>query len=119
MVNKSLFFLFDAFLGANLQVGLIRGYKRIQHKDNEKIQTSWGTPRDAITSKISLYVEEFKPQLSEVKITLYEGYETTEKDSAGGKYKDVNESMVFDAEVYNQWFDNLKAEIERKETLRK
>ena len=82
-------------------------------------QFLWGASKDANTSKVSFYIEEFNSELSEVKITLYEGSESTSTGYWGNKNKDVKESMVYNPEIYNQWFNNLRAEIERRKALTK
>lgn len=104
---------------ANENVGLINATKRIENK-NAGAQRFWtGTSRDANTSKAVIYIEEFNSNLSEVKITLYEGSETTSSGGWGRQNKDVKESMVYDSEIYNKWFNVLRAEIERRKALTK
>jgi hypothetical protein len=49
-----------------------------------------------------------------VKITLYEGAETTSVGLWGTTSKDNKESMVYSAEIYNNWFNSLRAEIGRR-----
>lgn len=102
---------------ANVSTGLIRANKRLENKNAKMQRFLWGASKDANTSKVSFYIEEFNPELSEVKITLYEGSESTSIGYWGGRNKDTNESMVYDAEIYNQWFNNLRAEIERRKAL--
>ena len=104
---------------ANENTGLIRASKRIENK-NAKAQRFWtGYSKDANTSKVSFYIEEFNAELCEVKITLYEGSESTSVGYWGNQNKDIKESMVYDAEIYNQWFNNLRSEIERRKALTK
>lgn len=104
---------------ANENTGLIRASKRIENKNAQMQQFLWGASKDANTSKVSFYIEEFNSELSEVKITLYEGSESTSTGNWGNKNKDVKESMVYNPEIYNQWFNNLRAEIERRKALTK
>lgn len=101
---------------ANENTGLIRANKRVENKNAGIQRVLWGMSKDANTSKISLYVDEFNAKLSEVKITLYEGSESTTKNKWGNN-KDHSEKMVYDAEIYNQWFNNLRTEIERRKAL--
>ena len=102
---------------ANESTGLIRANKRIENK-NAAAQRFWlGSSKDANTSKVSFYIEEFNPELCEVKITLYEGAESTTVGYWGDKSKNVKESMIYDAEIYNNWFNSLRAEIERRKAL--
>jgi|GEM_PF-175621 len=102
---------------ANENTGLIRASKRIENK-NAASQRFWtGTSKDANTSKVSFYIEDINKDLSEVKLTLYEGSESTSLGYWGTKNKDIKESMVYEAEIYNNWFNNLRAEIERRKAL--
>lgn len=97
---------------ANDRTGLIRANKRIENKNAQMQRLFLGNSKDANTSKASIYIEEFNPDLSEVKITLYEGSESTL-----GRVKESSQKMIYDAEIYNQWFNNLRAEIERRKAL--
>ncbi len=102
---------------ANETTGLIRASKRIENK-NAVMQRLWlGTSKDANTSKVSIYIEDFNPELTEVKITLYEGSESTTLSKWGNSNKYNNESMVYEPEIYNNWFNSLRAEIERRKAL--
>jgi hypothetical protein len=102
---------------ANESTGLIRANKRIENK-KAAAQRFWlGQSKDANTSKVSFYIEEFNPELCEVKITLYEGAESTKVGYWGTKSKDVKESMIYDSGIYNNWFNSLRAEIERRKAL--
>ncbi len=102
---------------ANESTGLIRANKRIENK-NAASQRFWtGSSKDANTSKVSFYIEDINPELSEVKITLYEGAESTSYGYWGNKNKDTKESMVYSSDIYNNWFNSLRAEIERRKAL--
>lgn len=104
---------------ANDRTGLIRANKRLENKNAELQQLFLGMSKDANTSKVSFYIDEFNPNLTEVKITLYEGSESTSTGYWGNKEKSSSEKMVYDAQIYNQWFNNLRAEIERRRALTK
>ena len=52
-----------------------------------------------------------------MKITLYEGAESTSYGYWGNKNKDTKESMVYSSDIYNNWFNSLRAEIERRKAL--
>lgn len=104
---------------ANKDTGLIRASKRIENKNAAVQRVLLGVSKDANTSKVSIYIEEFNNQLSEVKITLYEGSESTYNGGWGRQNKDINEAMIYEPQIYNQWFNNLRAEIERRTALTK
>lgn len=90
---------------ANTETGLITGYKRLEI--NRKLSRK---------SKATFYIEEFNPTLTEVKITFYEG--TVEiKNDFYSKRAEEKESMLKDREIYNNWFNSLRAEIERRKAL--
>ena len=102
---------------ANESTGLIRANKRIENKNAASQRFWFGASKDANTSKVSFYIEEFNSELCEVKITLYEGAESTSVGYWGTKSKDVKEGMIYDAKIYNNWFNSLRAEIERRKAL--
>lgn len=102
---------------ADLETGLINANKRIENK-NAAAQRFWvGVSKDANTSRTMFYVEEFNSELTEVKITLYEGSETSRTGYWGSVNKDNKEQMIYDAAVYQEWFQSLQAEIERRKAL--
>lgn len=102
---------------ANETTGLIRASKRIENKNAELQRVLLGASKDANTSKVSIYIEDINPELSEVKITLYEGAESTTSGYWGNTNKHNSERMVYEPEIYNNWFNNLRAEIERRKAL--
>ena len=102
---------------ANETTGLIRASKRIENKNAAMQRALWGSSKDANSSKVSFYIEDINPELSEVKITLYEGAESTSYGYWGNKNKDTKESMVYSSDIYNNWFNSLRAEIERRKAL--
>lgn len=102
---------------ADAETGLINANKRIENK-NAAAQRFWvGVSKDANTSRAMFYVEDINNQLSEVKITLYEGAETSRNGYWGTVNKDNKEQMIYDATVYQNWFQSLQAEIERRKAL--
>lgn len=102
---------------ANESTGLIRASKRIENK-NAAMQRFWfGVSKDANTSKVSFYIDGLNPNLSEVKITLYEGSESTSMNTWGNQNKNSSEGMVYDTAIYSNWFNSLRAEIERRKVL--
>lgn len=92
---------------ANTETGLINAYKRIEV--SRKLSRK---------SKATFYVEEFNSALTEVKITFYEGTIAIKNDGYS-KRAEEKESMLKTPEIYNSWFNNLRAEIERRKALTK
>jgi hypothetical protein len=92
---------------ANTETGLINAYKRIEV--SRKLSRK---------SKATFYVEEFNAALTEVKITFYEGTIAIKNDGYS-KRAEEKESMLKTPDIYNSWFNNLRAEIERRKALTK
>lgn len=90
---------------ANKDTGLINAYKKN------------GNNRKSLTTKVVFYIEEFNQELSEVKLTLYEVKDSTYYGLYGESYKRNKENMIEKPEIYNIWFNNLRAEIERRRAL--
>lgn len=102
---------------ADQEIGLINANKRIENKNAATQRFFLGTSKDANTSKTMFYIEEINNEITEVKITLYEGAESTRVGQWGQVSKDNNEKMIYEPEIYNEWFQSLQAEIERRKAL--
>lgn len=92
---------------ADKETGLISAYKRVEV--SRKISRK---------SKTTFYIEEYNSNLTEVKITFYEGTIAIKNDGYS-KRAEEKESMVQDPIIYGNWFNNLRAEIERRNALTK
>ncbi len=102
---------------ADKETGLINASKRIENKKAASQRFWTGTSKDANTSKAMFYVESINKTVSEVKITLYEGAETSTNGYWGNVNKQNKEQMIYEPQVYNEWFNSLQAEIERRKAL--
>lgn len=102
---------------ADKETGLINASKRIENKKAASQRFWTGTSKDANTSKAMFYVEPINKTVSEVKITLYEGAETSTNGYWGTVNKQNKEQMIYEPKVYNEWFNSLQAEIERRKAL--
>lgn len=117
---------------ANKDTGLIRAYKREENKNAAKQRFWSGNSVDAFLTKVIFYIEDLNPELTEVKITIYDGKLSTRQSASysGGsllgavlvgastqEMKDQSENMVYDPEVYASWFNEYRAEIERRKAL--
>jgi len=102
---------------ADKETGLINAYKRIENRRAASQRFWTGTSKDANTSKAMFYVEAVNKDLSEVKITLYEGAETSTNGYWGTVSKQNKEQMIYEPNIYQEWFSSLRAEIERKKAL--
>ncbi|WFB65005.1 hypothetical protein PZ892_07265 [Sphingobacterium sp. WM] len=102
---------------ADKETGLINGSKRIENKNAAMQRFLVGTSKDANTSKVMIYIEAINKEVCEVKITLYEGAETSSNGYWGTVNKDVKEKMIYEPQVYSEWFNSLQAEIERRKAL--
>ncbi|KGE16059.1 hypothetical protein [Sphingobacterium deserti] len=103
---------------ADIGVGLINASKRLENRNANMQRALWGTSKDANTSKAMFYVEGINDAVTEVKITLYEGAESSRNGYWGQVNKDTKEQMIYESPVYQAWFQNLQAEIERRKALR-
>jgi len=96
------------------ETGLIKAVKRIEKK-------AFGYSENASISKIGFYIDAINDELTEVKLTIYEG--TSKKTAAwassyGQQQTQNKEAIVQDPVVYQTWFNNLRAEIERRKATR-
>jgi hypothetical protein len=102
----------------DMESGLINATKRIQNKNADINRALWGFSKDAATAKASIIVDKVNDNLTEIKLTVYEGTESSANGGWGTVNKDVKEQMVYSPETYNKWFISLTAEIERRKALR-
>lgn len=102
---------------ADKETGLINASKRIENKNAGMQRALWGSSKDANTSKAMFYIESINNNVSEVKITLYEGAESSQNAGWGRVNKDSKEQMIYDPKIYQEWFSSLRAEIERRRAL--
>ena len=99
---------------SNKETGLINANKRIEQK-------KFGYQEAASMSKLMVYIDAINNTLTEVKLTIYEGSHTKESvwaSSYGNQRTKDKEAMVQDAAIYGAWFNNLRAEIERRKASR-
>ena len=79
---------------ADKETGLINGSKRIENKNAAMQRFLVGTSKDANTSKVMFYVETINNEVCEVKITLYEGAESSSNGYWGTVNKQNKEQMI-------------------------
>jgi len=122
MVYKSAMSLFqsESFVieQTDMTSGLIVAYKRMENKNADLNRLLWGSAKDASTAKANVIVDKVNDNVTEVKISIYEGQETSSNTGFGGINQRKKEQMVYEPEVYNKWFTSLTAEIERRKALR-
>lgn len=102
---------------ADKETGLINATKRIENKNAGLQRALIGSSKDANTSKAMFYIESINTDRTEIKITMYEGSESSSNGYWGTVNKDVKEKMIYEPQVYNEWFNSLQAEIERRKAL--
>lgn len=109
----------EGFLISNTdkETGLINAYKQIDNKYATLNKFLWGAAKEANTAQVAFLVQKLNENLSEVKLTIYEGSVYSIVGDSGIESKTNKNSMVQDAQVYNNWFNNLRAEIERRKAL--
>jgi hypothetical protein len=102
----------------DMQSGLITATKRVQNKNADLNRILWGFSKDAVTAKAAIIVDKVNEEVTEIKLTVYEGTESSSAGGYGTVNKDVKEQMVLSPETYSKWFTSLTAEIERRKALR-
>lgn len=104
----------EGFLVKNTdkETGLITASKQIDNKNAGLSLAFFGMAKMASTSDVSFFVQKLNDNLTEVKITIYEG-----SVNAGGYRAPQQNSMVQDSEIYTTWFKNLRVEIDRRKAL--
>lgn len=99
------------------ETGLINASKQVDNKNAELHKLLLGAAKEASTSQVSFFIQGFNKDLTEVKLTIYEGSINSSISGFGIENKSTKNSMVQDATIYTTWFNNLRAEIERRKAL--
>lgn len=102
---------------ADKETGLINASKRIENSKAASQRFWTGKAKDANTSKAMFYVEQINNEVAEVKITMYEGAETSTNGYWGQVNKENKEQMIYEPRIYQEWFNSLLAEIQRRDAL--
>lgn len=103
----------------DIEIGLIKAYKRIElDKKTARRHLVWkGKGQDASIAKFVIYIDKLNNNLSDVKITIYNGAEMTQLGGFGTISNKYSEAMSYDAQIYSNWFNSLRAEIERRKAF--
>ena len=109
----------EGFLVSNTdkETGLINASRQIENKNAAWNRLLWGTAQEASTAEVGFFIQAMNNSLTEVKLTIYEGSINSSIGSSGEESRTTKNSLVQDAEIYNTWFNNLRAEIERRRAL--
>ena len=99
------------------ETGLINAFKQVDNKNADLQKFLLGSAKEASTSQVSFFIQALNKELTEVKLTIYEGSINTSIGGFGIENKSTKNSMVQDAAIYTAWFNNLRAEIERRKAL--
>ena len=102
---------------ADKESGLINATKQIDNKNAALNKFLWGVAKEASTAQIGFFIQSMNDNLTEVKLTIYEGSINSYINGFGVENKTTKNSLVQDGEIYNTWFNNLRAEIERRKAL--
>ena len=97
--------------------GIINANKHVDNKNAAVQRFFLGSSTDATTAQVAVFIQPVNEDLSEVKLTIYEGSISTTNGQWGIQNKSTKNSMVQEAEVYNTWFNNLRAEVARRKAL--
>ena len=109
----------EGFLVSNTdkESGLITASKQIDNKNADWQMVLLGSATEASTAQASFFIQPLNDNLTEVKFTLYEGKISSSYNQYSGRNTKSNNSMVEDATIYANWFNNLRSEIERRKAL--
>ncbi len=99
------------------ETGLINASKQIDNKNAALMKFLIGSAKEASTAQVSFFIQKLNDNLTEVKLTIYEGSINSSVNGYGFQNTSSKNSMVQNAEVYGTWFNNLRAEIERRKAL--
>lgn len=102
----------------DMSTGLIRASKRIQNKNADLNRFLWGATKDAATAKGVILIDKVNDGVTVVKLTIYQGVESSSNGAWGNVNHNTKEEMVTDPAMYNNWFVSLSAEIEGRKMLR-
>jgi hypothetical protein len=109
----------DGFLISNTdkETGLINASRQIANENAGASKFLWGFAREASTTQVGFFIQAMNDSLTEVKLTVYEGSINSTVGDSGVETQTTKNSLVQNPEVYNTWFNNLRAEIERRKAL--
>lgn len=99
--------------------GLINGNREVHNSKSGWGLVLLGTATTSTHAKISIFIEEITPELTEVSMSLYEGHTDTSIDGYLHRSQSTFNKMVQNPEVYKIWFGNLGLEIDRRRSQNK
>ena len=120
MTNKELIFKStltmlqsEGFLVQNsdLNTGMIIAMRRIENSNAYIHQLLIGASLDAELLKVNILIDEINTEKSIVKLTIYEGIESTVDYN-----ETISEKMVYENSIYNNWFTNIQNAIQLRLT---
>jgi len=103
----------EGFLVQNsdLNTGMIIAMRRIENSNAYIHQLLIGASLDAELLKVNILIDEINTEKSIVKLTIYEGIESTVDYN-----ETISEKMVYENSIYNNWFTNIQNAIELRLT---
>ncbi len=109
----------EGFLVSNTdkETGLINASKQVENQTAVLEKFLWGSAVEANTAQIAFFIQKINERLTEVKLTIYEGSISSTIGGFGVENTKSTGSMVQDAQVYNNWFNSLRAEVERRKAM--
>lgn len=96
--------------------GLINAKKEIANENSELELFFLGFSTSGSVT-ISVFIDDITTDMTEVKLTIYEGYTDTTTGAYGSRTQTQQNRMVTKPEVYKTWFNNLYVEIDRRQSL--
>lgn len=99
------------------ETGIINASKQVDNQNAEMQRFLLGAAQEASTAQVSFFIQGLNANLTEVKLILYKGSVHSSLAGLGILNTTTKNSMVQKPEVYGAWFNNLKAEVERRRAL--
>lgn len=99
------------------ETGLINASKREDASYATLSKILWGSATEAYTTNAVFLIIKLDDQLTEVKLTIYQGSINTFVDDSWSENQTEENRMVQNADVYRLWLNNLETEIMRRKSF--
>lgn len=98
--------------------GLINATKEVHNNKSELELFFVGLSTTSTHNSISVFIDDITPNLTEVKLTIYEGYTDTTEDGKGTRNQTTSNKLSQKSEVYSNIFHKIHQEINRRKSVR-
>ena len=82
------------------------------------LKSFFGSATESSTAQASFFIQKLRDDLTEVKLTLYQGYVSSDLiGESQTETKTVTNSIVTKPKVYQNWFTALEKEVESRKAM--